>query len=103
MSAVSKYESTKEKQKSEMRVSHPKVEAVTNGTWNWLVASDGNLNHIHESPSMCLAVHLNVTSCTLMKTRGVLQVNLYRIEYRFLVMITPKIYKVVSWISQVET
>jgi len=31
-----------------------------------------------------------------MKTLGVLQVNLYRIEYRLIVMITPEIY--VYWI-----
>ena len=97
------YESTEEKHKLEKRVSDPKEEAETNDTWSWLVASNENLNHIHESPSICLVLHLFVTSYPLMKTLGVLQVNLYRIEYRLLVMITPEIYKVGRWISLVET
>jgi hypothetical protein len=85
------YESTEEKQKSEKRVSDPKVEAGTNDTSSWLVASNDNLNHIHELPSIRLVLHLYVTSYALMKTRGVLQVILYRIEYKLLVMIAPEI------------
>jgi hypothetical protein len=57
MSAVSVYESTEEKHKSEKSVSDPKVEAGTNDTSSWLVASIENLNHIHELPSIRLVLH----------------------------------------------
>jgi hypothetical protein len=97
------YENTEEKQKSEKWVPDPKVESGTNDMWSCLVASNENLNHIYESPSIYSVLHLYVTSYAIMKIRGLLQVNLYRIEYRLLVMVTPEIYKFGRWLFRVET
>ena len=52
------YEGTEEKQKSEKRVSDTTVEAGTKYARSWLVDSNENLNHIHESPSICLVLRL---------------------------------------------